>query len=451
MENRTTFLTLKLLAIAIVCLLPSEYALGQIVTEYYKGGGDKYLIASNLDVQAYATSTTLGIYDNNQWYYFEEALYDFDGEDTPVYYTNGNLKQIAVDRGGQVYVTTLDNHLLYYKNGKLIGGVPVKFNSLYKSIDEYIYGVIELFIHVVPVEISDEVGEVDFIPGVLFDDDLNLEVLVFDPVVMSYNGEFPMVISRDKEKLGFFHDGNSEFKIYESPTSYLPCQKFKWIDHTRVGTTLRAICACENNEIYILNHPINSLTAKRADLVASEWEQVNTSSINGAIGEIRFFGRKNPSDGAPQHVFGYTDASENGLFLYNPIANTTCVFDLPGNQPILDIDIPKRNIIIATTGDQVYYIDVEDWLCEISTPTVDISPREVLVYPNPTDGIFVIENVDTKPISYIHIYNQMGAFVHTVEHIDDKITIAHDLGKGLFTIHIVFDDRTSIIKNIIRI
>ncbi len=439
--------------ITFLILLVGSSIFGQKITTLFEGGGVKNIFAGDYDedTYAYANSGALYLYYKEKWIVLTNQQYKINGTTYNVSFGNNNIKEIATD-GSTYIVTTKDNHVLYYLDGMCEGGAPFEVNHLKVNIEDEFYGVVTYVNNTYLAKLGDNVGKIYTLVNTNIDDDLDKQLKTFGYNNFSYdiNGGTLAAISGDQSKLAYIYEDGYKMKEYTKPTSYLPCNKFNLISHTRTGTKISSIaCLCDDNKLFILNHSLKDFGSEKLDVKQSEWSEVNKNAINGNIKMIKFFGREYPEWGGNAHLFGFTDATQNAIFVFNPVKKTFCTLDLPGNDKVQDIELTSRHYILVTAGEKIYHINIDDWLCESGiTAAEEETTTHIDVYPNPSSNDFKISNLPSN--STITLHNSYGHKIKYVKSVESTFNFGADLLPGIYFLKINADEKT-ITKTIIKL
>ena len=413
------FLTITkyVLSACLAVITPtSNVAFGQKISELYSINGEivlKTRYNGNREVRVATTAQRLHIYYKS-WSIFKDITYQYGGNSYSVSLSN-NIKDVAMDRYGTIYLTTLDDQLLYFYEGKLVGGVPVIIDGLYTGSNGNVYGVLKLPSSdiVVPVKILDKIGNVDFLVHINIYPELKQLMKDFNPKGVTFDDNMPMVLANSGDKLGLIHESGHKVKVYDDNTSFFPC-KIKAIDNRLIyqgtvanndrGNYNHIACICDDNALAFSRHKVDTKKDIDKDMPATAWKYFSKNVFKGNVLEIKFGTLWENAKDVP-YVFGYTDALKDQVFLYNPEKDEVCFINIPGNKKVLDYDFSEN---VVTTGDKVYKIDFANYTCKngISTSTFnnEAGDNNFKVFPNPSSGLIHLPH----GLDNIKIFNLNG-------------------------------------------
>lgn len=401
----------------LIFMLVGSTLISQTVTEIYASKNKSITKAMALGNDLVtATQEGLQILYNGKWKQFIDISYEYQSQNFSCVLTN-NIKDIGIDAGGTIYITTFDNHLLYFYDGQLDGGVPVKIGGLYNSVFDEVIGILKIPSASidVPVKLLDKIGQVDFIAHSNIYPDLEQLLLDFNSKAVSYNDHFPMVLAADGDRLGLIYESGHKIKVYEKVTSNFPCNIQSFDSHGMFNGIATGsakylynhlACVCEDGSFSYSAHKLGNNNQILQDLSSSEWKTFSKAALKGNVKKIQF--KVIYIEGNPlPFLVGITDATTDQIFIYNPRKDEICFVNIPGNNQIIDFDIIGG---VLTTGDKVYKIDLKDFTCKNApSSTLSSEETEILLYPNPTDGIVHL------PASFecIKIVNAYGTVIDT--------------------------------------
>ena len=418
------------------------------------------VISQLYDIELLATESknirkVAGSYRGEQFgYVTEDGLYTiFDGKKTlhtqVVYSLNGinfptslvnNVKELSCNVDGRLYVTTYENHIIMFEEGKLLAGLPLQSNDLHQNYEGLVctnfflndnWYVAELLEN--PVRFDDMFASNTY---PVIQSVLNM----IKPDELSVN-EQELIVVTGENKQDIVYTIGTELVWHKKGEAFLPCNEIVDISSSRItftgisGTFYQIYTVCGTGEVWVWTRKYNFNDDLKPPFAGAEWKKLDHANLNGTmVKELNHAGRN--------FLVGSTNGMHEGQFVYNIQKDALCLIDLPGLGRVTDFFFsPYESIAVVATGNQVYVLDIDADRCTQSTSqTEEISSNSFTIQPNPAQNQITIGLTNSNSQVYtIKIADLQGKEMISseVRSNGSYITIETTLSPGLYIVRII--------------
>lgn len=426
----------------LVALVLSIFIMHSI-PNYAQLASQKLLTSDNKDIRkitgslrsnsyGYVTDSGLTLVYQGSKFVFSKVNYNLSGTGYEVSFVN-NIKDISSNIDGRIYVSTLNNHMLMFEEGKLLAGLPLKNSEFHQDWQGDVNT--NLFYENNWYTVTLLNNPLNFKTRILSDLYPEIQTILnnLKPNQISINEVDKLCITDlENKEIAIGYESGYKLKWFKSSTSSIPCSKI--LDISIAGPVsfnggtnkLQLYVSCEDGNLWLLNKDLSSSTIQN-DLKASEWSKIDQSLLKGKVKEIAHERR--------HLLVGSTDALENNLFVLNANKETICHIDLPGNSKVMDFFFsPYESIALVSLGKQIYLIEIDTDECQNGISNVENNSAKHFVnfFPNPVKVGDIVRIEGIPKFEEIQVFEINGKQYSNLKMYDNQMII--DLPKGFYII-----------------
>ena len=366
-----------------------------------------------------------------------------------------NIKSIACNADGRIYVNTLDDHIIMFEEGKVLAGLPLKSTEFHQDwqgdvntiiLYENNWYVARMMSN--PLSFQARL-KTDIYPA------MQTQINEARPQQISINeiAVIALTAQNNRDIIMGYESGN-KMKWHKLPTSDLPCEKI--VDISQAGPLTIVGLGSSHYQVYAVGEDgvmwgmtkkILSSSEFTKDWSAADWSRMGPDIMGGKVKSIHHAQRV--------YALGHTDATQNAIFAINANKKITCFFDLPGSTKINHFFYsPDNEVAFVATGKQVYKVFLDPDNCQSGiSSTTELPEAKITISPNPSSGAFDIILPNYMDVSHLTIIDMQGKTHYHRSDIGSGSLISTDLSlsPGMYILQLTdSDNNTSTQKLIIH-
>ncbi len=359
----------------------------------------------------------------------------------------GNIKTIACNTDGRIYVNTLDNHILMFEEGKVLAGLPLKSTEFHQDWQGDINTVILYENNWYAVRMMS--NPLSFQARLKSDiyPEMQTQINEAKPQQISINEiDVITLTAQNNRDIIMGYESGHEMKWHKIPSSALPCEKI--VDLSQAGPLGIVNAGSSNYQVYavgddgvmwVMTKKITSSSGFEQNWTAADWSRLGPEIMGGKVKSIHHAQRV--------YALGHTDATQNAIFAINANKKITCFFDLPGNTAINHLFYsPYEELAYVATGKQVYQVSLEPDKCQAGiSSTKELSQANITIMPNPSPGAFDIILPVNMDVSHLTIIDMQGKTHYHRSDTDSGSLISTDfsLSPGMYILQLTDSDNNT--------
>lgn len=341
----------------------------------------------------------------------------------------GNIKSIACNVDGRIYVNTLDDHIIMFEEGKVLAGLPLKSTEFHQDWQGDVNTVIlyENNWYVArmmsnPLSFQARL-KTDIYPA------MQTQINEAKPQQISINEiDVITLTAQNNRDIIMGYESGHEMKWHKIPSSALPCEKIVDISQAgpvgivNVGSSNYQVYAVGNDGVmWVMTKKITSSAGFALDWTAADWSRLGPEVMGGKVKSIHHAQRV--------YALGHIDATQNAIFAINANKKIICFFDLPGSTVINHFFYsPYEELAYVATGKQVYQVSLEPDKCQAGISSTDEQPEgQINIIPNPSSGAFNIILPEYRDVSHLTITDMQGKTLYHRSDVSTTSRLSLDL------------------------